>query len=69
MLPWSVFWERNYFADARPPLRSFLTNNFTRGAVTGLGLVNLGAGFMDLARVFSVRGRADVSMPDGTPRA
>jgi hypothetical protein len=37
--------------------------------VTGLGLVNLGAGFADLARVFSQRGRADISMPDGTPRA
>ncbi len=67
VLPWSVFWERNYFAEAWPPLRGFLTNNFTRGAVTGLGLVNLGAGFLDLARVFRARGRGDVSLPDGTP--
>jgi hypothetical protein len=46
-----------------------LTSNFTRGAVTGLGLVNLGAGFIDLARVFRARGRSEISMPDGTPPA
>ena len=68
MLPWSAFWERNYFAEAWPALRPFLTNNFVRGAVTGLGLVNLAAGFIDLARVFSPRDRGDVSFPDGTPR-
>ncbi|HEV8345564.1 MAG TPA: hypothetical protein VGQ16_03260 [Vicinamibacterales bacterium] len=35
-----------------------LTNNFVRGAVTGLGLVNLCAGFADLARVFVARSSA-----------
>jgi polyferredoxin len=69
VLPWSAFWEHNYFAEAWPPLQPLLTNNFTRGAVTGLGLVNLGAGFADLARVFWARGPRDVSVPDGTPRS
>jgi len=55
VLPWSAFWERNYFADVWPPLRGFLMNNFVRGAVTGLGLVNLFAGFADLALVFIAR--------------
>ncbi len=32
-----------------------MTNNFVRGAVTGLGLVNLFAGFADLALVFIAR--------------
>jgi len=68
VLPWSAFWERNWFAEAWPPLQPLLTNNFVRGAVTGLGVVNLGAGFMDLARVFSSRERRDVSIPDGRPR-
>ena len=31
---WPAFWEHNYFALAWPPLRSFLSNNFVRGAVT-----------------------------------
>ena len=55
VLPWSGFWEKNYFAMTWPALRELLTNNFVRGAVTGLGLVNLYAGFADLAIVFATR--------------
>ena len=56
MLPWwPAFWEHNYFALAWPPLRTFLTNNFVRGAVSGLGVVNLSAGFADLATLFAAR--------------
>ena len=54
-MPWSPFWERNYFAQAFPPLHAFVMNNFVRGAITGLGLVNLFAGFADLALVFIAR--------------
>ena len=50
---WPVFWEQNYFAMAWPPLRTFLTNDFVRGAISGLGFVNLFAGFADLALLFS----------------
>jgi hypothetical protein len=77
---WPAFWEQNYFALAWPPLRTFLTNNFVRGAVSGLGIVNLFAGFADLAYLFNARlssasGRPDlvegcdpgeVSLHDGT---
>ncbi len=59
VLPWSAFWDRNYFASAWPELRPLLTNNFLRGAVTGLGVVNLCAGFADLALVFAARERRD----------
>ena len=55
VLPWSGFWEKNYFAMSWPGLREVLTNDFVRGAVTGLGLVNLYAGFADLAIVFAAR--------------
>ena len=55
VLPWSGFWERNYFAMTWPALRELVTNNFVRGAVTGLGLVNHYAGFADLAIVFAGR--------------
>lgn len=53
VLPWSGFWERNYFAVGWPRVHDVITNNFVRGGVTGLGLVNLGAGLADLARLFS----------------
>ena len=52
---WPPFWEHNYFAMAWPALREFMTNNFVRGAVSGLGVVNLVAGFADLAVLFSPR--------------
>lgn len=55
VLPWSSFWERNYFAYVWPELRSVLSNNFVRGAVTGLGLLNLLAGVFELAPVFALR--------------
>ena len=77
---WPAFWEHNYFALAWPPLRTILTNNFVRGAVSGLGIVNLFAGFADLAYLFNpsrssasgrpepVEGRdhGEVSLHDGT---
>ena len=66
VLPWSGFWEKNYFAIAWPPLQSILTNNFVRGAVTGLGFVNLCAGFADLTLVFAARERPDISLRDGS---
>ena len=55
VLPWSAFWEHNYFAAAWPPLRPILMNNFVRGAVSGIGLVNLYAAFADLAMLFRRR--------------
>ena len=65
---WPELWEHNYFAMAWPPLRTVLTNNFVRGAVSGLGVVNLFAGFADLAYAFGPRdrGRGEVSLHDDT---
>jgi len=64
---WPAFWEHNYFALAWPPLRSVLTNNFVRGAVSGLGFVNLFAGFADLALLFTSRDSREMSL-DESPR-
>ena len=59
VLPWSGFWDRNYFVSAWPTLRLFIMNNFVRGAVTGLGFVNLFGGLADLALLLAVRERHD----------
>ena len=48
VIPWSVFWERNYFAEAIPFVHATVTNNFVRGAVSGLGLINVCVGLMEL---------------------
>jgi len=70
VLPWSGFWEHNYFADLWPGVHDLITNNFVRGAISGLGVVNLLAGLADLALMFGARhlppdlrtfGRSDVS--------
>jgi hypothetical protein len=59
VLPWSGFWDGNYFGATWPGLRAIMSNNFVRGAVTGLGVVNLSAGLVDLVRLFSMRERHD----------
>ena len=63
MIPWSTFWDRNYFSEAIPVVREVLTNNFVRGAVSGLGLVNVLAALGELSDLFLSRRRAE-GLPD-----
>jgi hypothetical protein len=49
-LPWSSLWERNIVLSLLPSLRPALLSNFFRGALTGLGLVNIWVGFSYLWR-------------------
>lgn len=49
VVPWSAYWDRNYFAQTSPLVGAFVTNNYVRGAVTGLGAVNVLAALADLA--------------------
>ena len=55
LVPWTTFWERNYFAVATPLLHDFVRNHFVRCAVSGLGVVNLLMGFKDLANILYAR--------------
>ena len=55
VLPWSGFWEENYFGRAWPVLEPILKNGFVRGAVSGLGAVNIVAGFADLVAALALR--------------
>ena len=59
LVPWSPFWERNYFLTAFPALHEFIRNNYVRGAVSGLGVVNLLMGFHELASVLLARRRME----------
>jgi uncharacterized membrane protein YkgB len=58
VVPWSSYWDRNYFAEVVPHLRAFLINNFVRGAVTGLGVINIIAGIAELVSIYSARAAA-----------
>jgi hypothetical protein len=59
LVPWSPFWERNYFLTALPALQEIVRNNYVRGAVSGLGVVNLLMGFNELASVLLARRRME----------
>ena len=53
--PWSTYWERNYFGDLIPLLHVITTNNFFRGAISGLGVVNLVAALSELRSLLAAR--------------
>ena len=61
LVPWSSYWDRNYFVVAFPATQAALTNNFVRGAVSGLGVVNVAAGLIELLSLFAAqRARSEV---------
>jgi len=49
-VPWSQLWEHNVLLAYSLHLRGLLLNNFVRGAVSGLGLVDLVLGLSELGR-------------------
>lgn len=52
LIPWSGFWERNYFFEVSSTVGRFFTSNYTRGAISGLGLVNVIAALGELSDLF-----------------
>jgi len=64
--PWTTFgvlpeplWDSNWLLQLWPPARGLLLNAFTRGAVTGLGLVNLVLAARDLRARLASAGPRD----------
>ena len=55
LAPWSEFWDRNYFAQGLPLVHALMINNFVRGAVSGLGIVNLAAAVAEIYAFFAER--------------
>jgi hypothetical protein len=49
--PWTALWDSNWLLQPHPAMRDLLLNAFTRGAVSGLGLVNI------LIALYDVRAR------------
>jgi hypothetical protein len=39
--PWTSLWDSNWLLQPHPLVRDALLNAFTRGAVSGLGIVNI----------------------------
>jgi hypothetical protein len=47
IVPWSEYWDRNYFGLLSPAVHAVIVNYFVRGAVSGLGLLNIVAAFSE----------------------
>jgi len=48
---WPEYWDRNYFASLLPFLHPYWDNLYLRGAVSGLGVVNLYISFLEVFRL------------------
>lgn len=46
--PWTAVWDSNWLLQPHPVVRELLLNAFTRGAVSGLGLINIVIALHDL---------------------
>lgn len=53
MVPWMGYWDHNFFIDKYPGLIPFVLHPSVRGAVTGLGMLDI------LLATRMMRGRAD----------
>jgi hypothetical protein len=49
LFPWQSMWENNYILYRYPSLRPVMSNPFLKGAVLGLGFVNLLIGIQEIA--------------------
>jgi hypothetical protein len=55
VLPWTVLWDRNSLLSALPWVHAFAQSPYVRGAVSGLGLVNVGIGMAEVGTLLAAR--------------
>jgi hypothetical protein len=68
LIPWSAFWDRNYFVEGSAAIGALVTSNYTRGAITGLGLLNVWAALGELGDLFGSRRSEDPQSEIPDPR-
>lgn len=47
-LPWLSFWDTNYLTYRYPQILPLVTNSYFKGAVLGLGIVNIMVGIHEI---------------------
>ena len=52
LFPWTPYWDNNYFAGLSPFWRHWWINLYLRGAISGIGVVNL---YISLVEVFRLK--------------
>ena len=50
ILPWISAWEHNYLLYIYPQIQPVVANSFFKGAVLGLGIVNILIGIQEIVR-------------------
>ena len=51
VFPWSEYWDNNFFSNWIPMTSDLWDNSYVRGAVSGLGIVNIFISFSELFRL------------------
>jgi len=51
VFPWTPWWDANYFSGFLPTLHQYWDNMYLRGAVSGLGVVNLYISLIEALRL------------------
>jgi hypothetical protein len=49
-LPWLGIWDNNYLLYRYPTIRPIVANSFLKGAVLGLGIVNIMIGIQEVVQ-------------------
>ncbi len=52
VFPWSTLWDRSFFLQVPPEWRLYWENSYLRGAVSGLGVLNI---YIALVEIFRLR--------------
>ena len=63
MAPWTASWQHNYFGTRLLWLGDWMSNQFVRGAVSGVGLVTSVAGLRDLSAAIIARHSRSAASP------
>ena len=51
VFPWTEYWDSNYFSGLLPAWEPYWDNMYVRGAISGLGVVNLYISFIEIFRL------------------
>jgi hypothetical protein len=51
LFPWTTWWDHNLFSSLVPEWHRFWENAYVRGAVSGLGVVNLYISLLEIVRL------------------
>ena len=63
VLPWTRFWDRNYFMGINQYLEMALTNPILRGVVSGVGIVSFSAGALEIVTLLIRRRTVQFATP------